>query len=190
MLINSRADLRQLQIAQYRHDEVAHRDIAWLPVPQRLTHFTLHFAKYAGALVRANRAHDEVEGKRVLADAFAIVLAMANTLQIDLRARTQAEPRDENLSNYDVRDLLLCLCEAIGPMAKACEAIDHLENFPSRSTLDHGVLRVLEVISALAEKEGVSLPDAVTARWALAEKKSFLFEENRKVEVPSFLSAA
>lgn len=190
MLSNSRADFRQLQIAQYRHDEIAHRDIAWLPVPKRLTHYTLHFAKYAGALVRANFAEDEAEAKRVLADAFAIVLAMANTLQIDLRERVRAESSDENLSNSDVQELLLHLSEAVGPMAKACEAIDHLENFPSRPTLDHGVLRVLEVISILAAKKGVSLPDLVTARWALAEKKSFLFEENRKVEVPSFLSAA
>jgi hypothetical protein len=47
----SATDLRQLQVEQFSHDETYHREIARLPVQQRLTHMTLHFAKYVGRLL-------------------------------------------------------------------------------------------------------------------------------------------
>ena len=179
MLNDFSRDLRELQISQYRHDEVAHRDIAWLPVPKRLTHFTLHFAKYAGALVTAHRAHNKPDVERILADTFAILLATANTLNLDLQAKLATDDHSENTDNPSTEGLLLRFCEAVGPMAKACEAVDHMENFPSRSTLDAGVVSILQVVAALADSADVDLVSAAEARWKVAERKSFLFSENK-----------
>src|SRR4051812_30816103 len=77
-------DLAELQSGQQRHDEFAHRDVLALSAARRVTHFTLHFAKYAGALLKAQRTGNQESTTRVLTDSLIIALACSNTVGIEL----------------------------------------------------------------------------------------------------------
>ncbi|SRR5258706_770300 len=169
-------DYRQLQAGQMHHDQIAHQDIWTLAVPHRLTHFTLHFAKYIGALVTANKTNDTELKKRVLTDSLVIALATANAVQVDLA--TSVETPNERSNTADIRllprqfdSLTLELAEVVGRMAKACEAFDHAEKFPSRDVIEHSVSRLIPVIEGLAEIEGLDIVSCVTERWAAVEMK-------------------
>ena len=52
-------ELFQLQLEQFRHDEIYHREISRLTVHQRLNHTALHFSKYAGQIAEICHKHQE-----------------------------------------------------------------------------------------------------------------------------------
>jgi hypothetical protein len=183
-------DIRRLQLLQYKHDLLAHQDILCLPVPRRLIHFTLHFSKYIGALLRAHREGDSQAKTRVLSDAFIIALASANALNVDLeKVLPRNGGKGTSLGPTDFQGSTWKLCEIVGEMAKACESTDHLENFPSRQTLDRCIVDLVSLLGALAAENSISLDRTIAKRWELSEKRSFLFERN-VVQSPDFLSVA
>src|SRR5438128_2686877 len=79
-------ELFALQVAQLKHDEFYHREIARLTVHARLNHMALHFAKYVGHLASAIEANDQRLIRRTITDAFVITLSSANTLNLSLGA--------------------------------------------------------------------------------------------------------
>ena len=174
------SNLQELQVAQREHDLAAHQDILLLPIPRRLTHFTLHFAKYQGAIHRALRTGEEATAKRVLIDSLAIALAAANALNVDLAQRIghglqKLGPALD--SEKSALSVLGYYCEIVGEMAKACEALDHLEAFPSRETLESSIVALIVVIERLADLCLVDLTSGLTARWKSAEAKSLFNSE-------------
>src|SRR4051812_4652826 len=96
--------LEELQKAQHLHDVAAHQDIMHLIVPKRLRHFTLHFAKYQGAISKALRTSDRRALTRALTDSLIIILASANALNIKLWERVATSESDHARSNSLVRD--------------------------------------------------------------------------------------
>src|SRR5438067_1321862 len=131
------SNLRKLQAAQYRHDQAAHMDIAGLAVPQRVTHFTLHFSKYVGQLAHATRKTDDPLIQKVVTDSFVIALAAANAMNVDLQRRIEEGLYRSDLTELDsdgegtLDAVLLRYAEVVGKMAKACEALDHMEDYPT-----------------------------------------------------------
>jgi hypothetical protein len=170
-------NLRRLQAAQYKHDQAAHQDIAGLPVPDRVTHFTLHFAKYVGQLAGARRRRDDQLTAKVVTDSFVIALAAANAMNVDLQHRIKEGKYSEELTALELDreltfdSLVLKYAEVVGQMSKACEALDHMEDFPVRSTQERGVVLLLSVIRGLADLEGIDLSLAAKARWRQIEQK-------------------
>jgi hypothetical protein len=171
------SNLRKLQRAQHRHDQVAHQDIAGRSVPKRVTHFTLHFSKYVGGLAKAIRKSDEQQLRRLITDTFVITLAAANAMNVDLQRRiAEAESRQalDALALDSQRDLsgvVLRYAEVVGEMSKACEALDHMEDFPSRKTQEKGVVLLLSIVCRLAELAGMDLAVATKERWKSIEQK-------------------
>ena len=175
-----RSKLLDLQRAQYRHDEVAHRDIQCLLLPRRLTHFTLHFAKYQGRLAEAVSESDIPLLKRLTTDSLIIALAAANSMNLDLEQRV-AESRPGNRTGSRARELretrlsfLLEYAAIVGDMAKACEVQDHLENYPSRDVLERSTAEMVELCLRIAECEQFDLVASVSKRWIEVEAKSVL----------------
>ncbi|HUP92908.1 MAG TPA: hypothetical protein VM074_11725 [Solimonas sp.] len=173
------ATLRDLQVRQYKHDQLAHQDIALsLSVPARLAHFALHFAKYLGAMMRASREGRVDDRHRAIADSFIIALAMANTLNVDLQANIAASGRalpGGSVSGRTTQHELMLYAEIVGDIAKACEATDHLEAFPSRKVLEESIVALVGSVVRLAMLDNLDLPALVETRWQRAEGKSFLF---------------
>ena len=130
-----------MQLDQQRHDDVAHQDILALPVHQRITHMVLHFAKYTGRFLNVSKTDDLLV--RLLVDTAIIALSSANILR--LRLDKQLEPTVPDVYDASLMTIGAALATEqqldvdlngpigqslalhTGAMAKACEALDHLE---------------------------------------------------------------
>jgi hypothetical protein len=110
-------NIREQQKRQYQHDLNNHLDILSLPRIDRLKHYGLHFAKYAGRFARGNSETKSVE--ETVIDAFLVSLSAANVLN-------QALPEISELGS-ECTDLHFT--DFAGRFADACEKIDHLEEF-------------------------------------------------------------
>ena len=115
------SDFGRLQQEQYRHDQRNHFDILCLPKSDRLKHYGLHFAKYAGRLARG--IGEPISATRTVVDTLLVCLSAANTLHQDLRVIAGAS------SQTSANDEMLRLTDAAGRFCDACEKIDHLEQF-------------------------------------------------------------
>ena len=112
--------MRARQQAQHEHDLQNHFDILSLSRLDRLKHYGLHFAKYAGRLARG-----EAEAKsrpETLTDAFLVALSAANALN-------QALPDVDGEVTDGKAPSDLSFTDQAGRFADACEKIDHLEEF-------------------------------------------------------------
>jgi hypothetical protein len=115
-------EIANLQRTQYAHDMRNHFDILSLHKTDRLKHYGLHFAKYAGRLARGSDEPKPVE--RTLVDAILVSLSTANTLHQDLSKESL-----NTVSASRQVDPLRAFADASGRLADACEKIDHMEEF-------------------------------------------------------------
>jgi len=161
-------DLAELQSGQQRHDEAAHREILDLSKSRRLSHYTLHFAEYAGTLFKARRSGDQEVAARVLTDSLIIALACANTLEVDL----QGECSGFTVVHASYLELLLQFVEVVGEMAKACETFDHpAEGFSSITALQCTVRRMTALLLMLSTRMEMDPAMAVVGRWRAVENQ-------------------
>ena len=144
------SQLLQLQREQFEHDEAFHREVARLEIKHRLTHMALHFSKYVGYV--GGHVGDDSRGpdlRRVIVDCFIIALSSANILNVRLSDEFGLDSTDYpslhdfarrlSLQNsegrFDAAWLLVALSIPVGRMAKACEALDHLEALAYREEI-------------------------------------------------------
>lgn len=176
--------LKALQLRQQAHDDGYHADIRNLLPARSVTHMTLHQTKYMGAMAAALEAGDAAALRRLITDSFVIVLATANILGQDLSAMAGPQAGLGELGCvwlrtnragcdvFDGRQVTLRYAALCGRMAKACEALDHLEDFPSRATLAACNADLLHMVVALAASRNLDLETAYDARIAAVEAKS------------------
>ena len=110
-------DILNWQQDQYDHDMRNHFDILSLHKNDRLKHYAMHFAKYAGRIARGDAEAKPIS--RTVTDAFLVCLSAANTLHQKLEYR----PNQSNSS------MLIRLTDAAGRMNDAAEKLDHMEPF-------------------------------------------------------------
>src|SRR6266481_907756 len=175
-------DLINLQYEQIRHDELAHTDILSLSTKERVTHMTLHFAKYVGALFQNI---DDQRFQQVLIDALIIALASANCLNVHLSERIKemkgVRSFDEltraiSIDHHNVRDALLRqLAIATGSMAKACEALDHQERGDWRARLEQEVTQIACIVFCAAHVLKLNFTDQIRTRWRVVERRSIFY---------------
>jgi hypothetical protein len=184
--------LTHLQWKQLQHDERYHKDIWLLKVDQRLKHMTLHFAKYSGKLAAAAFDDDRPACTAILVDTLIIALSTSNILSLNLalhfaeyhphchsvddlgrRLLDQKHKEFGSLSHIDRR-----LSIVTGKMAKACEALDHLEAFDYRESLNTAVADIVELsLAALKLLDCQKIEQALAERLASVERKSMFFEK-------------
>lgn len=134
--------MRVRQQIQYDHDIKNHFDIISLPRLDRLKHYGLHFAKYAGRFARGNTENKSREA--TLTDAFLVALSAANTLNQALP--DLGEDRGGHSPPSD-----LVFTDYAGRFADACEKIDHLEEFRSLAfEANAALVRWIEVSALVA----------------------------------------
>ncbi len=179
--------LLALQWAQLTHDRVYHADIVLLPVGQRMKHFALHMAKYVGHIAEAMENEDESLLQHTLIDAFIISLASANTLQLDL-GKALSSRCDSSIDNLqkigeqlaselgrlesDANWLLLTMGRYTGRLAKACESLDHVEDYPFRATMLDSTRAIFEVVLIEASLRGLDLREKAAERTHNIELKN------------------
>ena len=145
--------MRARQQAQHEHDLRNHFDILSLSRLDRLKHYGLHFAKYAGRLARGEA---EAKGRsETLTDAFLVALSAANALNQALPDVDGEVPNGKAPSDLSFTD-------QAGRFADACEKIDHLEEFRTIA-LDANVALV-EWIMRRAAADGLDLDALVDER--------------------------
>lgn len=160
------AILHHLQWQQRQHDIAYHSDIWQLPPARSLTHMTLHQAKYLGALSAALGGDDASAIKKTMTDAFIITLATANILNQDMTRYLVATEQ------LDTTAALGRYTQAVGRMAKACEAFDHAEDYPSRAVLAENNAEIFNVVMAIAAAQDIDLRQAYQTRMKAIEAKS------------------
>lgn len=111
------AQLLDWQKDQYEHDMRNHFDILSLHKQDRLKHYAMHFAKYAGRVARGSA--EKFSQERTVTDAMLVCLSAANTLH-------QKLDYTPNTSN---QSFLIRLTDAAGRVNDAAEKIDHMEDF-------------------------------------------------------------
>ena len=145
--------MRARQQAQQEHDLKNHFDILSLSRLDRLKHYGLHFAKYAGRFARG-----EAEAKsrsETMTDAFLVALSAANALN-------QALPNVDGGTTDGGVPSDLAFTDQAGRFADACEKIDHLEEFRTIALDANAAL--VEWIVRRAAADGLDLDALVEER--------------------------
>jgi hypothetical protein len=165
-------ELVLLQIEQEHHDKLAHQEILDLPVDRRVTHMALHFAKYAGRLVGLQPSKTgQIE--RFIVDTAIICLCSANAIRMDLNQALLSS--NEPASTVEPATVPawfgLQITVHNAEIAKACEAIDHREEFPYDDVWRTGIAGILRASLVAASAMQIDLVGAIRARWAGIEKR-------------------
>ena len=150
------------QIEQHRHDLRNHFDVAALPRIERLKHYALHFAKYAG---RIARDQDGSDLERTLVDSFLIGLSAANALKLKLSGEDLATFAASSSSQR----LLEIYMDAVGRFAEASEKSDHLEDFMDLARSANRA--ILRIVADEADKRNIDL-------LSLAQRKRLQISAN------------
>ncbi|MDJ0627610.1 MAG: hypothetical protein QNJ44_05075 [Rhodobacter sp.] len=145
--------MRTRQQAQHEHDLRNHFDIVSLSRSDRLKHYGLHFAKYAGRFARGST---EVKSRaETFVDAFLVALSAANALNQALPDFNYENEKEEEPSD-------LTFTDQAGRFADACEKIDHLEEFRAIALDANAAL--VEWIARSASVAGLDLDALVNER--------------------------
>lgn len=161
------AELLRWQQEQFAHDQRNHTDIICLSRIDRLKHYGLHFAKYAG---RVARDGDNVTVlTKTMVDAALVMLSAANALS----QRLDQSEASTNLAPDFHTSLLGDIADAGGRFCDACEKIDHMEDFleiARQANLD-----VLLWVIRLSARLNVDLHAAILERrQQLSERQFFI----------------
>ena len=177
--MSARDDILDLQRKQLRHDEGYHQDILMLDTARRVKHMTFHNAKYSGRFIAALEDGDENLFARTLTDAFIISLATANIFAQDLGNGLPADMRSLPALGAELArrsntttSFSRTYASLAGEMAKACESLDHLEDYPFRTKLTDCNASIFKAVLAEATVRQMDISAAYTARIAEVEAAS------------------
>lgn len=162
--------LDEIQWKQFQHDEAFHREITRLTVQQRLTHMALHFAKYSGYLAEAV---DEDRLRKIVTDIFVIGVSTLTALNVKAHPILASVDRVTDTSQTA---LFRQVAIGAGHMASACERLDHLEDFPFRTTIRDATAELVALALAAADDRGWDMPDMVEQRLRPVKQKSILYD--------------
>ena len=179
--MNANEILRSLQLRQLHHDMKAHQDVLYLPLPERMTHFALHLAKYSGRL-----AHKDMSAnlERTAVDAVIVCLAASNALKVQITSHFKETLLFEHHSlkslglalsdQENTTDIADCyfrqLALAAGELATACEYLHHIEAAPHRKLMVDSLARACRSSITTFSTLPTDLETAVARKWEQIEK--------------------
>lgn len=164
-----------LQIEQRIHDDRHHPDVSRLSLHHRLNHLALHFAKYAGRIADTIRSGDHRKVNQTLIDTFIIALSAANVLNIRLDGQLDGPwAAGESMPNsLGLTDLLLDMTSASGKLARACEAVDHLEARMLRDEMSSAIVTLAKIAVTQMAARNLDIVGSVHARLAQVRQTKF-----------------
>jgi hypothetical protein len=152
------------QRAQYSHDKRNHFDILSLHKNDRLKHYGLHFAKYAGRFARGT--NEQKTPATTAIDSLLVSLSAANTLHQKLSSPSTSVTSSNSLFPDYV--------SAAGEFCDACEKIDHMEPYVDQARSSIQAVFELSLAYCLQEKVNVDLE--------LENRREFLRERQFYIE--------
>jgi hypothetical protein len=166
-----------LQYKQLRHDQIYHQDIFVLSTHHKMQHFTLHLNKYGPAMLGADMASDYGTVRKKLVDAVIILMSCANAFNMSLEQISQeGMPAQASVglgemtrsaTGFSASATHELVCQFIvhaGQMCKAVEALDHIERFNSRESLESSVKALWFItLQALGVSSSTGVVDVETA---------------------------
>lgn len=153
------------QQEQFRHDHRNHTDIVCLSRIDRLKHYGLHFAKYAGRIARDEDDREVLT--RTTVDALLVCLSAANAL-----AQRLDQSFDRTVLLDFRRTLLIDLADASGRFCDACEKIDHLEDFLAIARSAN--CDILHWILSVTSHQSLNIEALLKARRSQLAERQFL----------------
>lgn len=144
---------------QYAHDMRNHFDILSLHKQDRLKHYAMHFAKYAGRLARGSK--EEKPKERTFVDCMLVCLSAANTLHQKLTVS----------SSKSNDSLLIRLTDAAGRFNDATEKIDHLE--PFLDIAKTGNQDIFDALVDFASQEAIDIDQILAERRMQLKERQF-----------------
>ena len=163
----------RIQLEQFRHDELYHREISRLPTQAKLKHMALHFAKYAGNLRESGS--DPAAFKRIVTDVFVIATTTANALNVRLADELAVVAGDASFDTDSLASMSEALTVNAGRMAAACEKLDHLEDYPFRPIIKAAAVELLRASLNVCRAEAWVIQDLVAARLQPIKEKSIFY---------------
>lgn len=175
-----------IQRNQHNHDEIYHKEIARLPVSERLQHMALHISKYFSQFVEESQGRYSCD--KEWKDSFIISTSICNILNTkisDLWGLT-----DKDVMASDLRDYIksyisndmgesseLCMLSDINyELSNACEKIDHLEDYAYRPNISWAASRLAAYSAEKVMKKG-DLYDEITSRLMETKRKNIMHVE-------------
>lgn len=181
--------LEKLQFKQLKHDEIYHSDICLLRIQARIAHHTLHLGKYSGKMAQALVVKEGVDVPslvKTVLDALIIVMSSANTLNLALWKVTGTE---DDLQGAlagswvpgDLQAHILSYVIIVGKLAKAVEALDHVESFDSRTAYEYNLKSLWIVLLKFWRLvTDQPLEQALTDRMVSIESKNMYYRRQLK----------
>ncbi|MEZ1320620.1 hypothetical protein QIW46_04620 [Pseudomonas fluorescens] len=187
--------LEELQWKQLQHDEKYHKEIWLLTVQQRITHMTLHLAKYSSAITVAALENDKPAFEKAIIDTFIITMSSANIFGTRIH---DIALNDLEQKCHDTRELASLLLDKfhsefagasllefnkqisinIGRMCKAAESLDHLEVFPYRETMVKSLASLFRItLCAFEFVSDAALEERISKRLMAVERKNIFFSK-------------
>ncbi|KHL56235.1 hypothetical protein OZ10_09290 [Xanthomonas cannabis pv. cannabis] len=163
--------LRRMQSAQRLHDELFHPEIVRLEAGRRIAHLALHLAKYCGDIKAASLEGDESRYRRAIVDSAIIASSAATALHIDLSVSEFAFSCEDDFEFEDVMVI------SVGKLAKAVEALDHVEDFPSRRVWSEEFPKIFACAARQIEGWGADVIQSIFARLDFVRKKNPFYLE-------------
>jgi hypothetical protein len=183
--LHARDTLYNLQFKQLRHDEIYHSDICLLRIQARIAHHTLHLGKYSGkmaaALIAAPSKSNDAALTATILDAIIIVMSSANTLNMPL---WEMETAVDDLVGAihgvqlegEAKVHAIGYVVVVGKLAKAVEALDHVEALDSRSAYEKALrscwLLLLKFWRTMTNQK---IGEALRARMYVIESKNMFY---------------
>lgn len=170
--------LAALLLRQAKHDRLYHRDIDGLAKGPKLQHLALHFAKYIGRLATAEPSPSKTHFVRTLTDFFIIALSASNALGLTSAQIAESLRRSKHIVQSvsgtnpvsAAQALALRLAPPVGRLAKACEALDHLEDVPFAADMRSAVVEILAILSQVFIEQRIAHRAAIIQRWQQIER--------------------
>jgi len=150
-----------------KHDGVYHPEIVALGVSRRMNHIALHLIKYLGSL--ASLPISAPENKKALIDSFIMIVSASNLLGIPLAKDLEIDAANETNEIF-----INVYIQLLAELAKACEATDHQEDYPIRSTWNKNIRKFFLLIVQEASSRNISILEDASYRLASVERKNSL----------------
>ena len=191
--------LTRLQIQQREHDEKYPVEITHLSNHHKICHMALHYCKYGGQLYEELQRGNKVLSERAITlvtDSLIITLACANMFNLRLADTLDS---NENYSFYSLteycRDLARQLiptftsCDFIqgeyimiaGRIAKACEAIDHLEALSYCETLSVHIVSMAKLLLSINGFYDLPTAHLIEERRASVQQRNIFHNHFREI---------
>jgi len=158
----------KLQISQFKHDELFHREIARLSVKDRLSHMALHYSKYSGYLFLKNKKIEDI-----FLDILIISISVMNILNVKIENNSIFfEKSIRNIEDYGLFESIVI---SSSRMSSACERMDHLEEWNFRDEIIESSKDLLAISLLFFEKRNINFINSIDNRLSNVRKKSIFF---------------